>query len=34
VIRGADLYVHNDALGTIRLTFTAEQVSDYLAAAD
>jgi hypothetical protein len=26
--------VHNDVLGTIRLTFTAEQVSDYLAAAD
>ena len=25
--------VHDDALGTIRLTFTAEQVSDYRAAA-
>ena len=25
---------HNDLLGTIRLTFTAEQVSGYLAAAD
>ena len=26
--------VHDDTLGTIRLTFTAEQVSGYLAAAD
>ena len=26
--------VHNDTLGPIRLTFTAEQVGAYLAAAD
>ena len=25
---------HNDLLGTIRLTFTADKVSGYLAAAD
>ena len=26
--------VHNDLPGTIRLTFTSEQVGGYLAAAD